>query len=582
MIARWMLAAIVFAACSGLVALAAERALRALRWPTRWPWVLALVVALVWPAVSAVRPVPALRSSTPLQLPAAIDAPLEAPALVPGKARVDRSKLLDRWLLALWLIASGSMLVRVGGGLHALHRAKAHARTVKVNGQRVLVSESLGPAVLGVRDPRIVVPEWLLGLDAGLRSLVLRHEREHCEARDPALVWAGAAATVLMPWNAALWWLSRRLRLAMEIDCDARTMRGESDHTTYARLLLLIAQRQTAARLAPMLAESSSHLSRRIAAMRSNPVKHRVLKGALLVAAAGAAIVVACSPRLAGNLTGPAPEARPASAATEVPRADTATVPQSAPDTTGKPLLDFQVQRPATLRPGTKGPAYPAEARAAGVQGSVLAQFVVNTDGDIETGTFKVLHSDNAMFSTAVREALPTLKFVPAENKGAKVRQLVQAPFSFRLNGSANDMRPAESTRSTAMMPMVEPVRAGTAKLEGALRRAASVAPAPDSTQPYHDFQVTKPVSMAAGTVGPKYPDILRSAGIEGVVLAQFVVNTEGRVEMNTYKSLKSDNKLFEDAVKEALADMQFTRAELNGTPVKQIVQQPFQFALRR
>jgi protein TonB len=106
--------------------------------------------------------------------------------------------------------------------------------------------------------------------------------------------------------------------------------------------------------------------------------------------------------------------------------------------------------------------------------------------------------------------------------------------------------------------------------------------PVPQGDQPYFDFQVEKPVVMAPGTTGPAYPDMLRSAGIEGTVLAQFVVDTTGRAEMSTFKALKSDNALFETAVKNALQRMRFLPAEVGGRKVKQLVQQPFQFSLNR
>jgi protein TonB len=65
------------------------------------------------------------------------------------------------------------------------------------------------------------------------------------------------------------------------------------------------------------------------------------------------------------------------------------------------------------------------------VEGEVLAQFVVDTTGHYEEGSFKVLKSSHELFTQAVRDALPQLRFNPAEAGGAKVRQLVQQPFTF-------------------------------------------------------------------------------------------------------------------------------------------------------
>ena len=100
--------------------------------------------------------------------------------------------------------------------------------------------------------------------------------------------------------------------------------------------------------------------------------------------------------------------------------------------------------------------------------------------------------------------------------------------------------------------------------------------------QTYFDFQVEKPVATAAGSASPRYPDILRSAGVEGEVLAQFVVDTMGRVEIPSFKVLRKSHDLFEAAVKSALPNMRFLPAEVGGRKVRQLVQQPFVFALQK
>ena len=100
--------------------------------------------------------------------------------------------------------------------------------------------------------------------------------------------------------------------------------------------------------------------------------------------------------------------------------------------------------------------------------------------------------------------------------------------------------------------------------------------------QPYFEFQVEKPVVQAPGSAQPKFPDQLRTAGIEGEVLAQFVVDTTGRAEVSTFKVLKTTHELFTLAVKNALPQMRFLPAEVGGHKVKQLVQQPFTFALQK
>jgi protein TonB len=102
------------------------------------------------------------------------------------------------------------------------------------------------------------------------------------------------------------------------------------------------------------------------------------------------------------------------------------------------------------------------------------------------------------------------------------------------------------------------------------------------SDQPYFEFQVEKPVVPAPGNQGPRYPEILKSANVEGEVLAQFVVDTSGRVEIGTFKVLKSSHELFTQAVKTSLQSAKYLPAEVGGRRVKQLVQQPFQFQLTK
>ncbi len=103
-----------------------------------------------------------------------------------------------------------------------------------------------------------------------------------------------------------------------------------------------------------------------------------------------------------------------------------------------------------------------------------------------------------------------------------------------------------------------------------------------NNDQPFFEFQVEKPVQALPGGSSPRYPDILRQAGVEGEVLAQFVVDTTGRAEMNSYKVLKTTHELFGNAVRQALPGMRFIPAEVGGRKVRQLVQQPFSFAISK
>ena len=99
--------------------------------------------------------------------------------------------------------------------------------------------------------------------------------------------------------------------------------------------------------------------------------------------------------------------------------------------------FEFQVEKPVRAQPDQPHPRYPDSMRKSGIQGEVLAQFVVDTLGQADMSTFKVLRSTAIEFTNAARAALPQMSFFPAELKNRKVRQLVQMPFNFCFDGGS-------------------------------------------------------------------------------------------------------------------------------------------------
>lgn len=76
----------------------------------------------------------------------------------------------------------------------------------------------------------------------------------------------------------------------------------------------------------------------------------------------------------------------------------------------------------------------------------------------------------------------------------------------------------------------------------------------------------------------PTYPDRLLHEGTAGRVVAEFVVDTLGRVERETLGVVSSSHREFADAVMVALTRAIFRPAIRNGRRVRQLVQQPFSF----
>lgn len=97
----------------------------------------------------------------------------------------------------------------------------------------------------------------------------------------------------------------------------------------------------------------------------------------------------------------------------------------------------------------------------------------------------------------------------------------------------------------------------------------------------FNAWEVEKAVVPLAGNPKPVYPSMLQSGHVEGEVLAQFVVDTTGRVDMSTFRAIQSTNELFVSSVRRALAGWKFHPAEAGGRKVRQLVQMPLTFEVR-
>jgi len=78
-------------------------------------------------------------------------------------------------------------------------------------------------------------------------------------------------------------------------------------------------------------------------------------------------------------------------------------------------------------------PAYPLNLLQARIEGYVHARYIVDTTGFADTASFTVLKATNPEFVSAVKDALPYMRFQPAKIGPNRVRQLVQQQFSFKI-----------------------------------------------------------------------------------------------------------------------------------------------------
>ena len=103
---------------------------------------------------------------------------------------------------------------------------------------------------------------------------------------------------------------------------------------------------------------------------------------------------------------------------------------------------------------------------------------------------------------------------------------------------------------------------------------------APDA--PYAVNQVEVAVVLDPRSPLPRFPQLLRDSGVEGMARLQFVVDTLGRVELESVRVVDATHPLFAAAVQATLPRMRFSPARVGNHRVRQLVEFPIQFTLNK
>jgi bla regulator protein blaR1 len=284
-----MVYSIVVGLLLGSAALALEESFARVKLPARWIWLSTMLASLALSVHAAsTRP----QSQLVAQVGVA-DAVLPEYGRVSfavgladsgvGRAVQDVVQLADgvsRLLVLIWVLASLYLLLRLLHDSYRLTRAcRGWSRGV-VQGIPVYLSDDVGPAVVGWRRLAIVLPRWVLDTPEEWQRLAILHEEEHVRSGDARLLQLALILLLLMPWNPALWWQVRRLRQAVEVDCDSRVLRNYGTPRSYGALLLEAGRRRwRSTALVVPISNSTRPLERRIRMMSRKHSRRYALAG---------------------------------------------------------------------------------------------------------------------------------------------------------------------------------------------------------------------------------------------------------------------------------------------------------------
>lgn len=575
MTAHWLVYCVGTAGLLGLAAWAAERALRLGGWASRWVWAGALAASLLVPAAAWLRPlqpVPAPAESpspAPEILSAAVWAQLPVtPTEDTGSGWRDELPRVERMLAPLWTLSSAGMLVLLLASAATVHRHRRGWRMARLDGVPVRVSARTGPAVVGFRKSEIVVPEWATHLEPRLRALMIAHEQEHLRAGDPRLLLAALLAVAAMPWNPALWWQLRRLRLAVEADCDARVLRRGADVRSYGVLLLEVGRRSAGLPLlAAALSEPTSFLERRIRIMTASRPRVAWLRAVGSAAGAALLIVAACeSPR-------PTPLAP-----LEV---HTASIPPGLSEMTEESVEASIALNRKTRDRQAVARHFPS-VLTEGMQGNGTLVFVANLHGEV------LAMGAGADLSSAFQQ-VQGVGAGPGSPRGIKnwrPKPNAKHPVSVQQEQYPAGALAPDSVEVVWIQPGVRfPTTVNdTVELIAVGPRGASSAGAilvlPQASGAASDTTVPKLLNAAEITrlLAANYPPLLRDAGVTGGAVVEIQIGADGQVR--NVSALEASHEQFGDAAARTAREMRFRPARVDGRPVPYTAVQPITFNL--
>ena len=487
---------------------------------------------------------------------------------------MERARDIDRSLVGLWITLPLLLARAVGDRRRSVERVARHVEAPTTEWRRVRLSTNVGPAVVGLRSMDVVLPEWILSLDEPLRALVLRHEEEHRTARDPYLLFGAAIAVgahavesgalvsgaPASPGDRAGLRRARAPRASV-----AGAIRHADAHDRATTLHRADTVRADAV-------GTNHQLERRILAMRTTTRKlaRTTMYGGGIIAVA--LLAFASSLQSAGATFKNRTSSPPSHALRPSP------LPRSGPrrfrSRSRAPTAWRQKERSPQAGAGAdhphaatrqRGAALPGNARVGRRRGRDTRAVQHRRRGKAIPSTALMLMSTHDLFSESVRTALQTWR--------GPANTTVQVPYVFVMaDQTAKDLKGMEKGLPPGAVVVIGARPANATGPVGIVMSPANsdgspTGPIPVSeNQTFFDFQVESESAPMPGNHAPRYPDILRSANVEGEVVAQFIVGTDGLADTATFKVLRSTHELLHpDGQGRASPSMRFYPAKSAG-----------------
>ena len=345
-------------------------------------------------------------------------------------------------LTGLWLLASvalglvwwsrsccrGDLLPAGVVGADLRSKVAATAERVGLPPDRVFLTDSqVMPCVVGLHRATLVLPRRAAEqLNLAELSAIFAHEAAHMRRWDVARTVFQRAAALIFFFYPPLWLVLRRLNRSAELACDELVLDSEIPAETYAAALAKTLRLGLFPHHLPALSGGgSSFVSERLERIRQpgrniGMLRHKIALVAGFFAIATLSVLPLADPDLAAADTPMSPAALESLTPTLSAAQDPVRIRE------GEGMEEPEVTHKVD-------PAYPDEARRAGLQGEVVVEVTVDEEGHVEEAQVVSDIEDAPMLSEAALVAIRQWEFAPTLIDGAAAKVLFTITVRFRL-----------------------------------------------------------------------------------------------------------------------------------------------------
>jgi TonB family protein len=338
------------------------------------------------------------------------------------------------WLRAVWLAGMAAVILAwwrqwkqlaqivdraipmTAGREHAALRRVEYELGMKRPIAIVSSAESIEPGVVGIRNPILL---WPMTLSASLSdeqiAAIVAHEVHHVRRQDNLLALLHLIVSALFWFYPFVWWIGARLTDERERACDEAVLAMGQRPMVYATSILKTCELGIASPVVGVSGVTGGELKRRIARIMENDPAAPLRTRAKISLGVGLMMMLV-TPIVAGVA---APASLPGPAAVLAAQDDDREVHRPGGNVTAPKLLR-EVK-----------PQYSARAMQEKIEGEVLMECVVKSDGTV--GDIKIVKELHPDLDQAAMDAASQWLFEPGKRDGKPVNVLVTITMAFTL-----------------------------------------------------------------------------------------------------------------------------------------------------